>query len=71
VGLVTRSKLDGAGSGTVKPTIRSNSTDSIPAGTALNTSYQNVNRYWDTDPGNGGAAWSVANVNTLEAGVST
>jgi len=71
VGLATRCRLDGAGSGTVKPMIRSNGIDDIPDGTILTTSYVNIRRYWDTDPGNSDNPWSVAAVNALEAGVSS
>lgn len=69
--LAAKAKLDGAGSGTLKPFIRSGTTDDTPTGSALTTAYSWYTRCWDTDPGNSNNAWSESAVNALEIGVAS
>ena len=69
--LAAKAKLDGAGSGTLKPFIRSGTTEDTPTGSALTTGYSWYTRCWNTDPGNSNNAWSESAVNALEIGVAS
>jgi hypothetical protein len=68
VGLVTKAKLDGAGSGNIKNTLRSGGSDYEGSSVALSTSYTWAKSFWDTDPADA-AAWSKSKVDALEVGV--
>lgn len=68
IGLVTKAKLDGAGAGNIKNTLRSGGSDYEGSSVALSTSYTWAKSYWDTDPADAGA-WSKTKVDALEVGV--
>jgi len=52
-------------------TVRSNGTDEDSASLSLPASPRSVFAIWETDPGNGDAAWTPTTINALEIGVDS
>lgn len=67
INVIMRAKLDAAGTGNIARLIRSNGTDSQGADVGLDVSAKTIQDIIETDP-SGGAAFTVARVNALEAG---
>ena len=67
INVIMRAKLDAAGTGNIARLLRSNGTDSQGADVGLDVSAKTIQEIIETDP-SGGAAFTVARVNALEAG---
>ena len=67
INVIMRANLDAAGTGNIARLIRSNGTDGQGADVGLDASAKTIQEIIETDP-SGGAAWTVARVNALEAG---
>lgn len=64
----TRWRKDDAGSHTAAQLLKSNGVTNQGSDLSLTSSYQTETEFFDTDFGNGGAAWAAASVNALQHG---
>jgi hypothetical protein len=67
INVIMRAKLDAAGTGYIARLIRSNGVDSQGADVGLDVSAKTIQEIIETDP-SGGAAFTVARINALQAG---
>ena len=67
INVIMRAKLDAVGTGNIARLIRSNGVDGQGADVGLDVTAKMIQENIETDP-SGGAAWTIARVNALEAG---